>query len=41
VGMIIHYLLVHEIYDIKRPAGFLPEQAVDTFVTLFCHGIRR
>jgi AcrR family transcriptional regulator len=41
VGMVIHYLLVHEIYDIKRPAGFLPEQAVDTFVTLFCDGIRR
>jgi hypothetical protein len=41
VGMIVHYLLVHEIYDIKRPPGFLPEQAVDTFVTLFCDGIRR
>ena len=41
VGMIVHYLLVHEIYGIKRPAGFLPEQAVDTFVTLFCDGIRR
>jgi AcrR family transcriptional regulator len=41
VGMIVHYLLVHEIYGIKRPAGFLPEQAVDTFVTLFCDGIRQ
>jgi AcrR family transcriptional regulator len=41
VGMVVHYLLVHEIFKIKRPAGFLPEQAVDTFVTLFCDGIRR
>jgi AcrR family transcriptional regulator len=41
VGMIVHYLLVHEIYGIKRPAGFLPEQVVDTFVTLFCDGIRQ
>ena len=41
VGMIVHGLLVHEIYGIKRPADFLPEQAVDTFVTLFCDGIRR
>jgi AcrR family transcriptional regulator len=41
VGMIVHYLLVHEIYGIKRPAGFLPEQVVDTFVTLFCDGIKR
>jgi AcrR family transcriptional regulator len=41
VGMIVHYLLVHEIYGIKRPAGLLPEQAVDTFVRLFCDGIRQ
>ena len=41
VGMIVHYLLVHEIYGMKRPAGFLPEQVVDTFVTLFCDGIKR
>ena len=41
VGMIVHYLLVHEIYGVKRPAGLLPEQAVDTFVTLFCDGIRQ
>jgi AcrR family transcriptional regulator len=41
VGMIVHYLLLHEIYGIKRPAGFLPEQVVDTFVTLFCDGIRQ
>jgi AcrR family transcriptional regulator len=41
VGMIVHYLLLHEIYGVKRPAGFSPEQVVETFVTLFCDGIRR
>jgi hypothetical protein len=40
MGMIVHYLLLHEIYGVKRPAGFLPEQVVDTFVTLFCEGIQ-
>jgi len=41
IGMIVHYLLLHEIYGLKRPAGFSPEQAVETFVTLFCDGIRQ
>lgn len=41
VGMIVHYVLLHEIYGIKRPEGVSPEQAVDTFVTLFCTGIKR
>jgi AcrR family transcriptional regulator len=41
VGMIVHYILLHEIYGVKRPAGFSPEQAVETFVTLFCDGIRQ
>jgi AcrR family transcriptional regulator len=41
VGMIVHYLLMHEIYGVKRPVGVLPEQVVDTFVTLFLSGIRR
>jgi hypothetical protein len=41
IGMIVHYLLLHEIYGVKRPADFLPEQIVDTFVSLFCEGIRR
>jgi AcrR family transcriptional regulator len=41
VGMIVHYLLMHEIYGVKRPVGILPEQVVDTFVTLFLSGIRR
>jgi AcrR family transcriptional regulator len=40
VGMIVHYLLVHEIFGVKRPVGVLPEQVVETFVTLFLNGIR-
>jgi AcrR family transcriptional regulator len=41
VGMIVHYLLLHEIFGVKRPADFSPEQVVETFVTLFCDGIRQ
>jgi AcrR family transcriptional regulator len=41
MGMIVHYLLLHEIYGVKRPAGCLPEQVVDMFVTLFCDGIKQ
>ena len=39
MGMIVRYLLLHEIYGVKRPAGFLLEQIVDTFVTLFCEAL--
>ncbi|HXH08365.1 MAG TPA: TetR/AcrR family transcriptional regulator [Alphaproteobacteria bacterium] len=41
VGMIVHYLLIHEIFGVKREAGVLPEQVVQMFVTLFLDGIRR
>jgi AcrR family transcriptional regulator len=41
VGMIAHYLYLHEIFGVKRPAGILPEEVVETFVTLFVTGIRR
>jgi AcrR family transcriptional regulator len=41
VGMIAHYLLIHEIFGVKRQAGLLPEHVVDTFVRLFLQGIRR
>jgi AcrR family transcriptional regulator len=41
MGMLVHYLLLHEIYGVKRPAGFSAEQVVATFVTLFCDGIRQ
>ena len=41
IGMLVHYLLLHEIYGIKRPVGVAPEQVIETFVTLFCDGIKR
>jgi hypothetical protein len=41
LGMVAHYLLIHEIFGMKRRAGLLPEYVVDTFVTLFLQGIRR
>jgi AcrR family transcriptional regulator len=41
VGMVAYYLLIHEIFGVKRPAGVLPEPVIDTFVTLFLQGIRR
>jgi AcrR family transcriptional regulator len=41
VGMIAHYLLIHEIFEVKRQAGLLPEHVVDTFVRLFLQGIQR
>jgi len=41
MGMIVHYLLLHEIYGVKRPVDCSPEQVVETFVTLFCDGIRQ
>ena len=41
VGMVAHYLLIHEIFGVKRPAGVLPEHVIETFVGLFLQGIRR
>jgi AcrR family transcriptional regulator len=40
VGMVVHYLLIHEIFGVKRSVGILPEEVVETFVTLFVTGIR-
>jgi AcrR family transcriptional regulator len=41
VGMMVHYILLHEIYGVKRPLDCSPEQIVDTFVTLFCEGVKQ
>ena len=41
VGMVVHYLLIHEIFGIKRPPHASPERIVETFVTLFLDGIKR
>ncbi len=40
VGMVAHYLLIHEIFGVKRLPGISPERVVDTFVRLFLDGIR-
>lgn len=41
VGMVIHYLLIHEIFGVKRPPHASPERIIETFVTLFLEGIRK
>jgi len=41
VGMVVHYLLIHEIFGIKRPPHASPERIIETFVTLFLDGIKR
>jgi AcrR family transcriptional regulator len=40
VGMVIHYLLIHELFRIKRPPQHSTKNAVETFVTLFLGGIQ-
>lgn len=39
VGMVVHYLLLHEIFGVKRPSDIASEQVIETFVTLFLEGI--
>lgn len=41
VGMVIHYLLIHEIFGVKRPSHASPERIVETFVMLFLNGIKK
>jgi len=41
VGMVVHYLLIHEIFGVKRPPHASPERIVETFVSLFLDGIKR
>ncbi|MEE9173044.1 MAG: TetR/AcrR family transcriptional regulator [candidate division NC10 bacterium] len=40
VGMVIHYLLIHELFGVKRPPQHSTKKAVDTFVNLFLGGVR-
>jgi AcrR family transcriptional regulator len=40
VGMVIHYLLIHELFGVKRPPHHSPKGVVETIVTLFLGGIR-
>ncbi len=39
VGMVVYYLLLHEIFRIKRSPEVSSEESLETFVTLFLEGI--
>ncbi len=41
IGMIVHYLLIHELFGVKRPPRSSPEEAVELFVSVFLKGIER
>lgn len=41
IGMVVHYLLIHELFGVKRPPRSSPEEVVDTFVSIFLKGIER
>jgi AcrR family transcriptional regulator len=40
VGMVIHYLLIHELFGVKRAPQDSAKKAVETFVNIFLGGIR-
>ncbi|MEE9181126.1 MAG: TetR/AcrR family transcriptional regulator [candidate division NC10 bacterium] len=40
VGMVIHHLLIHELFGVKRHPQHSTKKAVETFVNLFIGGIR-
>lgn len=41
IGMTIHYLLIHELFGVKRPPHSSPQEVVQTFVSIFLKGIER
>lgn len=41
VGMVVHYLLIHEVFGVKRPPRSSPEEVVSTFVNVFLKGLKR
>jgi len=41
IGMTVHYLLIHEIFGLKRPPRSSPQEVVETFVSIFLKGIER
>lgn len=41
VGMVIHYLLIHELFGVERASGHSTKKAVETFVSFFLGGIRQ
>ncbi|PTL35335.1 hypothetical protein CLG94_10170 [Candidatus Methylomirabilis limnetica] len=41
IGMIVHYLLIHKLFGVKRPRRSSPEEVVELFVSVFLKGIAR
>jgi AcrR family transcriptional regulator len=41
IGMIVHYLLIHELFGVKRSPRSSPEEVVELFVSIFLKGIER
>lgn len=41
IGMTVHYLLIHELFGVKRPPHSSPQEVVQTFVSIFLKGIER
>lgn len=41
IGMIVHYLLIHELFGVKRPPRSSPEEVVELFASIFLKGIER
>ena len=39
IGMVVHYLLIHELFGVKRPPRTSPEEVVELFVSIFLKGI--
>jgi hypothetical protein len=39
--MTVHYLLIHELFGVKRPPHSSPQEVVQTFVSMFLRGIER
>ncbi len=41
IGMVVHYLLIHELFGVKRPPRSSPEEVVELFASIFLRGIER
>ncbi len=41
IGMIVHYLLIHELFGVKRSPRSSPEEVVELFVSIFLKGIEQ
>lgn len=41
IGMIVHYLLIHELFGVKRPPRSSPKEIVELFISVFLKGIEQ